>query len=91
MVLQEHIPITKSNLNSWLVNSATAKESKSGFASMDLEGGSTTTPESRLKDSLGLKPGDQVFLSRRPRLPSGGATAAGRVRLAIFEEAQKIG
>ncbi|KAL0949568.1 hypothetical protein HGRIS_009617 [Hohenbuehelia grisea] len=40
---------------------------------------------------LSLKPGDAVWLSRRPRLPQGGSTPLGRLRLHLAGLAQEMG
>lgn len=35
----------------------------------------------------GVQPGDVVWLARRPKIPEGGWTALGRLRVSIMEEA----
>ncbi|KAF6762753.1 aspartyl-tRNA synthetase [Ephemerocybe angulata] len=90
----EHITLTKSNLDTWLLKSKTARavlaDPNSSFSDFDLEGDSST-PEAIINESLRLHPGDHIFLAQRPRLPKGGSTALGKVRLGIFEQAQARG
>ncbi|KAG5654468.1 hypothetical protein H0H81_001967 [Sphagnurus paluster] len=75
----ERITITKGNQNSWLHDSTL----------VSLRGEVSPDDISYINSSLQLMPGDDIWLSRRPRRPKGGSTALGLVRLQIFEASQK--
>ncbi|KAF9534404.1 tRNA synthetases class II-domain-containing protein [Crepidotus variabilis] len=78
----ECIALSESSRKNWLL--------KSKFASQvhpDLSPEQQTNVNKLLK----LKAGDNVWLAFRRRLPKGGSTALGRVRLQIFDRAQSRG
>lgn len=76
----ERITFTNKNQNSWLFTCNTIRDSSPGHLQYDL---------AHINSVLGLKPGDDLWLARRPRTPSGGSTALGTLRLRLFEEALK--
>ncbi|KAI0092817.1 hypothetical protein BDY19DRAFT_926459 [Irpex rosettiformis] len=49
-----------------------------------------TDPEA-IRSALNLQDGDVAFLARRTRIPEGGATRLGRLRLAIANEGRTLG
>ncbi|KAG6890943.1 hypothetical protein C0995_000900 [Termitomyces sp. Mi166 len=74
----ERITVTNKTLNSWLSNATTHASLKE------------LTPEeiSYINEKLQLVPGDDVWLASRARIPKGGSTALGVVRLCLSEIAQ---
>ncbi|KAH9482616.1 Aspartate--tRNA ligase, mitochondrial [Psilocybe cubensis] len=78
----EHITLTEANRETWLSNSKAISHVYSNIAPTDLV---------TVNKALNLKPGDDIWLSYRPRRPTGGSTSLGRVRLQICEQAQVRG
>ncbi|EDR14155.1 uncharacterized protein LACBIDRAFT_305695 [Laccaria bicolor S238N-H82] len=75
----EHITLTEENLQTWLLGSDSARQILS------------QEDQSIVNDALKIKSGDDVWLTRRSRLPKGGSTVLGKVRLGLAELAQSQG
>ncbi|KAG6880068.1 hypothetical protein C0992_006880 [Termitomyces sp. T32_za158] len=74
----ERITVTNRTLTSWLSN-ATIHASLKELAPEEIL---------HINEKLQLAPGDDVWLARRSRIPKGGSTALGAVRLRLSEIAQ---
>ncbi|KAG9219206.1 hypothetical protein CCMSSC00406_0001616 [Pleurotus cornucopiae] len=78
----ERVTITDENITSWAFNNSLIPP---------------TPPEimqssyTDINGVLNVKPGDDVWLSRRSRRPQGGSTALGRLRTQLFQVAQGSG
>ncbi|KAF9563691.1 aspartyl-tRNA synthetase [Agrocybe pediades] len=79
----EHFTLSSTSLETWL--------SKSKFASHVHSAAVTPTSQAQVNQKLDLKSGDELWLSRRPRNPTGGSTALGRVRIQLSDLAQSRG
>ncbi|KAF8901713.1 tRNA synthetases class II-domain-containing protein [Gymnopilus junonius] len=78
----ERIALTESTRATWLLGSRSASH-----VYPDL----SPTDQTTVNKALNLKAGDDIWLSCRPRNPTGGSTALGRARLQIFDLAQNRG
>ncbi|KAJ7774320.1 tRNA synthetases class II-domain-containing protein [Mycena maculata] len=75
----ERIILTENNLSVWLTQSSAA-------------GGATSEgEEDRINENLHLKLGDVVWLCRSPKVPRGGSSPLGQLRLHLSELAQSSG
>ncbi|KAK7061532.1 aa-TRNA-ligase-II domain-containing protein [Favolaschia claudopus] len=75
----ERIILTEKNFSGWLAQSS--------FAS----GAVSERQEDRINTNLDLKVGDVVWLCRSPRVPQGGSSPLGQLRLQLSELAQSSG
>jgi len=75
----ERITVTDQNLSSWLTRSKTLGDS------------SLENQDIRINEALQLSPGNDVWLTRSPRYPTGASTPLGRLRLRLSELAQARG
>ncbi|CAA7260176.1 unnamed protein product [Cyclocybe aegerita] len=78
----EHITLTDATRKTWLLESKAASHVYPDMNSED---------QTIVNKALKLKAGDDIWLSYRPRVPTGGSTALGKARLQIFERAQSRG
>ncbi|KDR83356.1 hypothetical protein GALMADRAFT_219189 [Galerina marginata CBS 339.88] len=78
----EHIALTETSRGTWLLSSKAASHV---YPNM------TPTEQTSVNKALSLKVGDDIWLSYRPRNPTGGSTALGRARLQISDLAQSRG
>ncbi|KAJ7507537.1 tRNA synthetases class II-domain-containing protein [Mycena galericulata] len=74
----ERIVMTDKNLSVWLTHSSAAGAAASG-------------QEDRITENLHLKLGDVVWLCRSPKVPRGGSSPLGQLRLQLSELAQASG
>ncbi|KAJ6539131.1 tRNA synthetases class II-domain-containing protein [Mycena capillaripes] len=78
---QERIVLTEKNLSMWLTQSGAV-----GGA-----GGACEPQEDRINENLRLKLGDVVWLCRSPKVPRGGSSPLGQLRLQLSDLAQSSG
>ncbi|KAF8974593.1 tRNA synthetases class II-domain-containing protein [Flammula alnicola] len=78
----EHFILTEASRETWLLGSKTASHVYPGVS---------LTDQTAINKALKLRVGDDIWLAYRPRKPTGGSTALGRVRLQIFDLAQSRG
>jgi len=78
----EHITLSETNRETWLLQSMTASQVYSDMGHAE---------QTAVNKALKLKVGDQVWVNARSRVLSGGSTVLGRQRLQIFELAQSRG
>ncbi|KAJ7283865.1 hypothetical protein C8J57DRAFT_1677364 [Mycena rebaudengoi] len=71
----ERIILTEENRSTWLTQSRTV-------------GGATTATRDNVNENLHLQPGDVVYLCRSPKVPKGGSSPLGQLRLQLAELAQ---
>ncbi|KIY67356.1 aspartyl-tRNA synthetase [Cylindrobasidium torrendii FP15055 ss-10] len=76
----DYISLSSSNISRWLSVSSIVKNI--GIEQLD---------PAHLNQVLRLSSGDAVWLARRPKTPSGGATILGKQRLALFQHALEKG
>ncbi|KAF9449901.1 hypothetical protein P691DRAFT_774346 [Macrolepiota fuliginosa MF-IS2] len=77
-----HINHSQSTAQTWLRDSDLGCEALKGL---------TTDGQVQMNTALKLRYGDDIWLSKRSRLPKGGSTSLGRVRLHVSELAQSHG
>ncbi|KAJ3563009.1 hypothetical protein NP233_g9220 [Leucocoprinus birnbaumii] len=77
-----HIHFSQSNAETWLKGSGLGCELLNRL---------TPDRQVQLNTTLGLRYGDDIWLSKRSALPKGGSTSLGRVRLRLSELAQMHG
>ncbi|KAK7695641.1 hypothetical protein QCA50_000277 [Cerrena zonata] len=75
------IDVNSANLLNWSKGSQLIRDS------IDPDAWSTED----MNSFLGVTPGSTIWLAKRSRIPEGGSTPLGRLRLALFEEARRIG
>ncbi|PPQ95483.1 hypothetical protein CVT26_008511 [Gymnopilus dilepis] len=78
----ERTTLTESTRGTWLLRSKHASHVYPNLSPTD---------QTAVNKALNLKSGDDIWLSSRPRNPTGGSTALGRARLQIFDLAQNRG
>ncbi|KAJ7086667.1 hypothetical protein C8R44DRAFT_820746 [Mycena epipterygia] len=75
----ERIILTEKNISTWLIQSSAAA------------GAAGDGQQDRINENLQMKVGDVVWLCRSPKVPRGGSTPLGQLRLQLSELAQTSG